>query len=726
MSDSGFTGLPTGARARENAFPPSRAELTLKIVEVRGELKAQKTREKMEGEIVKREPNGRVHIRTDRAEIVVQPRNSRDLPPEGQKVEIEIPPGRPARQVTVRPAPTNAAASITKESAPPPTPTAAAQPQTPVERGTATKVRPADVTLPPPTSAPAPQQSTPNAASNPPLETGQLVRLLPLPPHQSAQTAPPPLEEIIAQLTALPLQTAQIAAGALVQRITGEQIKTLLTATTPQGQTIIPPLPPLANPVQTLTGVSAPIPLVPPSAVLQTNAQGKVPPSPVQQTLTSTLKAVLQLPAAPVVQPGAKTQANTAPSAPTLLPSAALATAPVKLPVITPSPAALTFSITSTPPTPSLLNAPLPVKLDAQVTHITPAPVQILSSSAKENTEIIKQAPLRAPSNPFFNGGGFKTASPSSPQDTARTISAQVTGTTPQKLPVLALSLPGVNGPQTEFFVLQWRAGNLPQGAQIQLIPQTSASTPSLTNTPLTNAPTSTAQPLPLLELSPGAPWPVMDELYQTLQQVAPQSAHTLQQTLPQAGNAVRLPVTAFFFIAAVRSGDVSGWLGDKNVESLRKAGKGSLLERVKREFSALNRAASSAPESSSSAAQEWRTTALPLLWGEQVHKILLHYRHDEPEHKDTPDQEKNTRFIFDLDLTRMGNIQLDGLHRPDKLDLIVRSSKAFSTAMKNALRGAYGEALESAHLSGELSFQNTPEQWVKIRTNDSPKETLA
>ena len=94
----------------------------------------------------------------------------------------------------------------------------------------------------------------------------------------------------------------------------------------------------------------------------------------------------------------------------------------------------------------------------------------------------------------------------------------------------------------------------------------------------------------------------------------------------------------------------------------------------------------------------------------------MLWYRRDDS-HKDENDStaERKTRFVFDLRLTRMGQIQLDGLAKGQRIDLILRTTKTISPAMRHDMRQKYLSALENAQFTGELSFQDKAEQFVKI-----------
>ena len=291
-------------------------------------------------------------------------------------------------------------------------------------------------------------------------------------------------------------------------------------------------------------------------------------------------------------------------------------------------------------------------------------------------------------------------------------ITATVTGFTDRGLPALELQAPLFNVPQ-QFSLQVTEADNVTQGSRLVLTPQ--GQSPGIQ----TVVSGLTVQPAALL--APGA-WPVMQETLQVLSQNAPALAQALGNVTANPANATPAQVTsaAMFFIAALRSGDIGSWLGDKALDVLRREGKGGLLSRLGAESSALSRLGSE-PVS-----QDWRGMSIPMMWQNEMQKIGLYYKHDESGDEAKPDKGKHTRFLFDLDLTRMGKVQLDGLLRGTKLDLIVRTGQAFSGAMQQEMRQIYTGALEQAQMSGELSFTAKPDKWVTINIEDDKKRSVS
>ena len=87
----------------------------------------------------------------------------------------------------------------------------------------------------------------------------------------------------------------------------------------------------------------------------------------------------------------------------------------------------------------------------------------------------------------------------------------------------------------------------------------------------------------------------------------------------------------------------------------------------------------------------------------------------------------KGTRFILDLDLSRLGRIQLDGLvYQKDKhMDLIVRTEIPLPPRMHEDIRNIFQEAAEVTGIKGGISFQAAPPNFVETTPPTEPEEHL-
>lgn len=205
--------------------------------------------------------------------------------------------------------------------------------------------------------------------------------------------------------------------------------------------------------------------------------------------------------------------------------------------------------------------------------------------------------------------------------------------------------------------------------------------------------------------------WPAMQETLDVLLQSAPQVAQNVQNTLPSPSP--RMVSSALFFIAALKLGNIENWLGNKTLDAIEANGKKGLVQRLAGDFSRLS------SQVSEQTSGQWKTLTLPMLFEGDISNIQLHIRPDdhaerEPENQDD-DGIKKTRFVLDLKLSRMGAMQIDGLLTPKTLDMILRNQDRISENDRQELMKIFNNTLELTGLKGSLSFQNKPENWVRV-----------
>jgi hypothetical protein len=296
-----------------------------------------------------------------------------------------------------------------------------------------------------------------------------------------------------------------------------------------------------------------------------------------------------------------------------------------------------------------------------------------------------------------------QTALPSS-------ITVNVTGLTAQKMPIISMAV--AQSAPLQNFVLQAYAPMAEIGSQITITPHI-AQTSSLSNAAV--MPPAWRSIFPLMQ--PSALWPVMDDIFQSFAQTTPQAAQILGRIIPSPGTPANMGPAILLFAAALRSGDLQTWMGEKKLDMLQKLGKGALLQSLSSETSSLTRA-------NETANSDWRSLPIPMLWQNEISKVMFHVR-KEPAEDGSPNGESGTRFIMDLDLTRMGEVQLDGLVRGNRLDLIVRTKEAVSNSMQEAMKKAYADALHGTQIYGEMGFQSDIKNWMVTSKENAYGEDL-
>lgn len=671
MTESGSSQPPALPRIRESAAPPRQGEQRLAIIDISGDLREVRRPTRVSGDVAARHRDGSITIKTNAGDIRVKPRADKPLH-DGQKVEVELSPGRPPRQAVIRDAPRNDATHPTRDVPPPPDavsrPANVTPPTPPAAQDTGLPPSP-----PPPMAArPLPEEAvTPPLKTQPlrPLTDGQAVRLLPLP---AAESILPMRPNTVITNTALPLLEfnasllAEQAPQTLLTLLMQVAEKTAALGQRPAGIQTAAPVPSVDMPplMPVPQNTASPLPLLQQPGPLFAHMQA--PPAIIMEQASPLLASSKQANTL-------LTALTTSPSSPLVLPQAGT----VAMPLITSS----AFTGENRP------EMPLSRRLDVRVQLAESSGVRMIMP---DGSAIPKLA--------------VKTSIPPGP---VGAMQADVAGFTLSGLPVLSLDLPGSPRPQN--FIMQYNAANIDTGNALILMPQPGGPTFAAALPP-------PAQAWPLL--SNGA-WPVMDEVVASLKQTAPQAMTQLAATTPNPANPAQLPTAALLFIAAVRGGDVGGWLSERALDALRRAGKGDAINRIGRDFAGINRT------SSEPVTQDWRALPLPLYWGGDIHKTVLWFRQGQGGDQDEADG-KSTRFLFDLDMSRMGAVQLDGFVRGQRIDLVIRTIKPMSEAMRQIMRRTYFNAVDQAGFTGELSFQHRPEQFVKIEVRQGGGDVVA
>lgn len=208
-----------------------------------------------------------------------------------------------------------------------------------------------------------------------------------------------------------------------------------------------------------------------------------------------------------------------------------------------------------------------------------------------------------------------------------------------------------------------------------------------------------------------GEDWPA---LQQTLQNLAGTNVEAaLRDTIPSAS--ARLVPTTLFFLAALRAGDIESWLGGNALQALKSSGRQSLAERLTGDFGKI------AEGARETLPGDWRGFSIPLLLqDEQISQMQLFLRRhmaddDRSKGESEADRAITTRFLLNLHLSRMGDMQLDGLMKKQRLDLILRSRDALSAAMRQQLTEGFAKGLAQSGMDGAISFQAKHQGWVTV-----------
>lgn len=375
------------------------------------------------------------------------------------------------------------------------------------------------------------------------------------------------------------------------------------------------------------------------------------------------------------------------PLAPAAPPSAA-APAPMQ-PAGSPGPAAA-----GTPPAP----APAPAGSAAQpaaAASAQPSPAVPEPGPQARLAEITRvlaaQPSVATRPEPLPAGAelGLRILGAALPGDPDPTIPARPAGTPPLTAGVVVAETPAghpvIDTPAGRL-VLAAKAA-LPAGTVllIELPPSLPAATPAPGGAP----------DQAMLALSRG--WPALAQALAALTGAGEPEAAALAARLPQAGP--RLAAGLVTLMNQLAAGDIGEWLGPALREALERVGRRELVDRLRSEFQQLSRLAGEP------AGGDWRVMFLPLQHGQDLHQVNLYLR-GKRRGSDGRELDSGTRFVVEVDMTRLGPMQLDGLVHGRRFDLMLRTRVPLAASMRRDIEAIFEDARAIGGYSGTIGFQ--------------------
>ncbi len=237
------------------------------------------------------------------------------------------------------------------------------------------------------------------------------------------------------------------------------------------------------------------------------------------------------------------------------------------------------------------------------------------------------------------------------------------------------------------------------------------------------------ARLLPIIDAGLGQGKSVSPVLHaaQALQQLLAQpelapEANTLRQLfLPQIGP--RLGVQMLTLLAAARP-ELRAILGERLMQSLEQNARREMVQTALdelRQASQSSRTMVEVGQNQTGQNQEWRQQAIPFFAGGELQQIHLAVMADgKGDDKAQEDKKpKSTRFIVELNLSRLGLVQIDGFAQTKQLDLFIRSEQPLAPALLQELRQLYTQLLAATGLAGQVGFQ-TMAQKVQLRPSQT------
>lgn len=193
-----------------------------------------------------------------------------------------------------------------------------------------------------------------------------------------------------------------------------------------------------------------------------------------------------------------------------------------------------------------------------------------------------------------------------------------------------------------------------------------------------------------------GDDWP---DLRQLLTMPQPALAPTMAKLLPQFPSPGEHTIDKLFrFLAAVRHGTLIDLIDGDVSEILRHELREPLARRLVEDLSELRRIEREQPQ------QDWRALALPIFDGTHVMPIWVFFKGRR--HQSEIARSQGSRFIIELTLSRLGPLQIDGLFRGRRFDLLVRTHRALPVAICGEIEEIFHRHLERSSLTGGMAFQ--------------------
>jgi hypothetical protein len=224
--------------------------------------------------------------------------------------------------------------------------------------------------------------------------------------------------------------------------------------------------------------------------------------------------------------------------------------------------------------------------------------------------------------------------------------------------------------------------------------------------------------------------WPTLEEITSVTTQQNPLLSTNFQSQIP----ALSRPVSGLtlFFISALNVTDspASAWLGTQLTQALRANGQDALINRLELDFQTSSRTVRE-----TISGQEFRSFTLPFQTDESiqpVHIVMRHQGEQDNGHHDSSDQDSDgvaskkaqtVRFLVNLNLSRLGPVQIDGLLKNQKMDMFLRLDNTLDTDVKTMMTERYHLVMETLGLQGQLLFQTT-KNWIHFEDTTSFSQT--
>lgn len=373
-----------------------------------------------------------------------------------------------------------------------------------------------------------------------------------------------------------------------------------------------------------------------------------------------------------------------------------------------PTPAA---SATTSPSPPSPSSPPLPTSQ----TQPSMPPASTLSPPATQTPPSQTPSPQVPPSmtQASASPASLPPSTPpgNTPVQAPQQVQQALQRAVQQGLPPMQLPAIVVGSEKSGAAIIQTQLGSfsLPQNASAQTLQPGTMLHLEVKSVQLPEPAANARMPLPLQ--SGGAvasasqltaEWSALSELVGILQSMQSSAAsQALQRVVPHIGS--NMTAGMVFFLAVIRKGDVTQWLGKDLTDQLEQMGKSELIQRLGADLSALRTVwGETQPQTN------WQALFFPVMVDKQMQQARLFVKRE-------PDDKKKsggtgTRFVVEVELSHLGAMQFDGLVKKREgrnyFDLVIRTLQELGEGIKHDIQAIFQNAQEVTGIAGNLYFR--------------------
>lgn len=220
--------------------------------------------------------------------------------------------------------------------------------------------------------------------------------------------------------------------------------------------------------------------------------------------------------------------------------------------------------------------------------------------------------------------------------------------------------------------------------------------------------------------------WPAFNELSNFLEnELAPQQMINFQNMIPNpsGGNPRQVTSMMFFFMNALQlNAGAIPWMGASIMNAVKNQSNSRLVNKLIDQLNTdMSRGSTRVLDSVNG--NEFQRFTIPIQTADQqLQPIFFYIRpfsgdENNQQNQSNVDGKKDNevRFLLDLNLSRLGAVQIDGLFKLKTMHMILKLENDLPSKAKIEMQDRYSSVLESLGLEGGLKFQNV-DNWLSFQ----------